>query len=167
MSITPLGSDSSQNIANLVMQSLLANGTSSQDTSSLSGILGDLLSVSPAAQQLSQAPTAVTQAMSDLFTGQQDVQGDLAQLKSFFQQNPQNLTSLLNGLQGGTSTYGSTGTLNSNGALLATLMNGQSNTSETGALLNALLGTQNQDPLLASLGDSGDGSANGNLSLFG
>jgi hypothetical protein len=167
MSLSSVDATSSQSAANLLIQQLLSSGTSAQGSSGDSGILGDLMTLSPAAQQLTQAPTAVTQAMSDLFSGQQNVQADLVQLKSYFQQNPQSLSAVLSSLQNGTSTYGASGSLGSNSALLAALMNGQSSSSNSGALLTALLGGQSQDPLLASLGSSGDGSSGSSVSLFG
>ena len=98
MSVTSVGSNQSQSIGSQLLQQLMANSSTSQSTTT--GSLEDLLSLSPAAQQLAQAPSAVVNAMGDLLSGQKDVQGDLSQLKSFFQQNPQNLASLLSSLQG-------------------------------------------------------------------
>jgi hypothetical protein len=166
MSVPSVSSSSSQNVGALLLQQLLAGGSASQDSSGLSGLLGDLMTISPAAQQLTQAPTAVTDAMSDLFTNQTDVQGDLSQLKTYFQQNPQSLASLLSSLQGSTDTYDASGALGSNSSLLSAILNGKGSSSETGALLSALLSSQSMDPLIASLGGSEDGSSS-SLSMFG
>jgi hypothetical protein len=166
MSVTPVGSNQSQSIGSMLLQQLMASGTNSQGTTGTSGALGDLLTLSPAAQQLTQAPAAVTQAMSDLFSGQKDVQGDLAQLKSFFSQNPQQLASVLSSLQGGAGAYGLSNSLGSNSALLTALMNGQSNASNPAALLS-LLGSQGQDSLFSFIGNSGGGSGSSSTSIFG
>jgi hypothetical protein len=166
MSVPSIGSSLSQSVTSQLLQQLLSEGTSSQ-TQTGAGALGDLLSLSPAAQQLNQAPTAVSKAMSDLLTDQKDVQGDLAQLKGYFQQNPQALASLLGSLQGGSSTYSNSGNLGSSGSLLTTLLNAKQSGSDSGALLAALLGNQTQDPLLASLNNSDSGSSADSLSFLG
>jgi len=167
MSINSVGSDQSQSIGSLLLQQLNAVGTGTQDANGLSSALGDLLTLSPAAQQLTKAPEAVTQAMTDLFSGQKDVSGDLAQLKTYFEQNPQSLSGVLSSLQGGNPTYGAAGGLGSNAALLTALMNGQSNGTNAGALQNFFNGTQNQDSLFTFLGDSNSGSDSSSLSIFG
>jgi hypothetical protein len=166
MSITSIGSNSSQNIGNLLMQELSASGTTSQNATDASGLLGDLMTLSPAAQQLTKAPDAVTQALGDLFSGQKDANGDLAQLKSYFQQHPQSLASVLESLQGTTATYGTSSSSGSNGALLTALMNKQSSQSDPSALLSLLSGSQTQDSLFSSL-DSSGGSDSSSLSIFG
>jgi hypothetical protein len=165
MSINPVGSDQSQSIGSLLLQQLNANSTSAQGSNGLSGVLGDLLSLSPAAQQLTKAPEAVTKAMTDLLSTQKDVAGDLAQLKTYFEQNPQSLAGVLGSLQGGTTTYGSAG-LGSNAALLSALIHGQSGASST-ALLNLLNGSQGQETLFSFMGDSDNGSEGSSLSMFG
>ena len=142
----------------------MANSSTSQSTTT--GSLEDLLSLSPAAQQLAQAPSAVVNAMGDLLSGQKDVQGDLSQLKSFFQQNPQNLASLLSSLQGSSGTYGVSNASGTTNTLLTALMNQQSNASDPSALLS-LLGNQGQDTLFSYRGDSSTGSASSSSSLFG
>lgn len=159
MSIQSIDSSTSQSLGAQLLQ-LLANGsgTGSHDSTSLESILGDLTTLSSASQQLAKAPAAVTQAMSDLLSGQKDVQGDLAQLKTYFKQNPQSLASVLSSLQGSSGTYNASGSLNSNSALMTALKNTKGDSSAAQAILNTYLGTQNQDPLLASLGDSGSGS---------
>jgi lipopolysaccharide biosynthesis regulator YciM len=154
VSISTVGSNQTQTIGSALLQQLAAEESSSQSTSGDAGILGDLMSLSPAAQQLTQAPVAVTQAMSDLFSGKKDVQGDLAKLQSYFQQNPQNLASLLSSLQGGAGTYNASSSTNSSSALLTALMNGQSNASDPSALLGLLSGNQGQNTLFNYLGDS-------------
>jgi len=162
LSVTSVGSNPSQTIGSLLLQQLAANGASSQGTSDATGLLGDLLTLSPAGQQLAQAPAAVTQAMQDLLSGQKDVQGDLAQLKSYFQEHPQSLAALLNGLSA-SNTANST---DANSLLQTAFLNGQSNASNPATLLK-LLGNQGQDSLFASLGDSGSGSDASPLSLLG
>jgi lipopolysaccharide biosynthesis regulator YciM len=167
VSIPTVGSNQTQTIGSTLLQQLMAEESSSQGTSGDSGVLGDLMSLSPAAQQLTQAPDAVTQAMGDLFSGKKDVQGDLALLQSYFQQNPQNLASLLSSLQGGAGTYSASNSTNSNSALLTALMNGQSNASNPSALLGLLSGNQGQNTLFNYLGDSSAGSDSSALSILG
>jgi hypothetical protein len=167
MSVTSVGSSGSQSIGSLLLQQLLASGSGTQGTDTLTGLLGDQLNLSSTSRQLAQAPKAVTDAMSDLFSGQKDVQGDLAQLKTYFQQNPQSLVGVLASLTGGGATYGAQTALGSNRALLAAVLSGKNAGSNSGDLVSLLMGTQGEDPLLASLGDSGSGSDTSALSLFG
>jgi len=167
MDITSLSSGTSQTIGTQLLQQLSAMGIGTQDTSSLATLLGDNLTLSPAAKQLAKAPTAVTQAMTDLLSTQKDVSGDLAQLKTWFQQNPNSLAGIVSSLQSGASTYSASAALGSNSTLVASLLSGRNSGAMTGNLLHLLLGTSgSQDPLLASLGDSSstDGTLNG---LFG
>ena len=170
MSVVPVStstSQSSQTIGTQILQQLLSQGTSTQDTSGLSGILGDLMTLSPAAQQLQQAPNEVTQAMGDLFSGQTDVQGDLATLKTYFQQNPESLTSMLSSLQGTSGTYGTaTGGSSSTQALLAALLNGQSSSSSLNPV-SLLLSATTQDSLFSVLNDSSSSASTNPISLFG
>jgi len=167
VSISTIGSNQTQTISSALLQQLAAEESSSQGTSGNSGLLGDLLTLSPAAQQLTQAPDAVTQAMGDLFSGKKDVQGDLALLQNYFQQNPKSLASLLSSLQGGAGTYSASNSTNSNSALLTALMNGQSNASNPSALLGLLSGNQGQNTLFNYLGDSSGGSDSSALSILG
>jgi hypothetical protein len=166
MTVTSVGTNQSQTLGSLVLQSLLASQNGSQASSGLSsGALGDILSLSSTSQQLAKAPAAVTQAMDDLFSTQKDVQGDLSTLKSFFKDNPQNLTQLLASFQGGATTYGAS---SSSTSQLLALLQGQSGSStDKTALLSALLSAKSQDPLLSSLGDSDSSSGSGVLSLLG
>jgi type IV secretory pathway TrbL component len=156
-----------QTLRDQLLQQLNATGSSSQDASSGSSPLGDLLTLSPAAQQLTQAPAAVTQAMTDLLSGKQVAQADLTQLQTFLQNNPQSLSSLISGIQGSKSTYGASNASGASDTLLTALMNQQSNASNPGDLLSLLGNNQGQDPLLASLSDSGSGSDGTLSSLFG
>jgi hypothetical protein len=165
MSVSTVGSNQAQTIGSLLLQQLAAEQTGSQDTSGDAGLAGDLMTLSPAAKQLSQAPKAVVQAMSDLFSGQTDVSGDLSLLKSYFQQNPQSLSSLLSGLQGGTGTYSASSSADSTTALLTALTSGKASSSDSSALLSLLLGNQSQDPLFATA--SAEGSNAGALSVLG
>ena len=167
MSLPSVGSNQTRTIGSTLLQQLAAEESSSQSTSGDSGILGDLMSLSPAAQQLTQAPDAVTQAMGDLFSGKKDVQGDLALLQSYFQQNPQNLTSLLSSLEGGAGTYSASNATNSSSALLTALMNAQSNSSDPSALLGLLSGNQGQNTLFDFLGNSSGGSGDSATSIIG
>ena len=167
MSIPSVASNQAQTIGSTLLQQLVANEAGAQGTSGTSSLLGDLLTLSPAAQQLTQAPADVTQAMQDLFSGQKDIQGDLTKLKSYFQQNPQSLIHLLNSLQAGTGTYGTANASGSKSALLTALMNGQSNNSDPTALLNLLSGNQGQNSLFDIMGNSGSGSSGSPLSIFG
>ena len=66
MDITSLSASTSQTLGAQLMQQLQATGPGSQDLTGLSSLLEDNLSLSPAAKQLAQAPTAVTQAMTCL-----------------------------------------------------------------------------------------------------
>jgi hypothetical protein len=167
MSIPTIGSNQTQTLGTALLQQLAAEESGAQGTSGNSGLLGDLMTLSPAAQQLTQAPDAVTQAMGDLFSGKKDVQGDLALLQSYFQQNPKNLTSLLSSLQEGTGTYSPSSSTGSTSALLTALMNGQSNASDPSALLGLLSGNQGQNTLFNYLGDSSGGSDSSALSILG
>jgi hypothetical protein len=167
MSLSSVSSNQAQTIGSALLQQLVASEAGTQSTSGTSDLLGDLMTLSPAAQQLTQAPAAVTQAMQDLFTSQKDVKGDLEQLKSYFQKNPQSLVNLLSSLQGGTSTYSAANSSNSTSALLTALMNGQSNNSDPSALLSLLTGNQGQDSLFDFIGNSSSGSASNGLSLLG
>lgn len=162
MTISPVGSTNIQTLRNQLLQQLNATGSGSQDiTGSSSSALGDLVTLSPAAQQLAQAPAAVTQAMTDILSGKPVAQGDLAQLKTFLQDNPQSLDSLLNSVKGSASTYGT-----SSDTLVTAFMNQQSNASNPGALLRLLGSHQAQDPLLASLSASASGSGGTLSALF-
>lgn len=167
MSVTSVGSSDSQSIGSLVLQSLLSSNSTNSDSNSLSGLLGDLVSLSPASQKLAQAPADVTKAMSDLFSAQADVTGDLTKLKAYFQDNPESLTNVLGSLQGTSSTYSASGALGSNPALMSALVKAQASGTDTSALLNSLLGGATSDPLLASLGQSSSASGSGTMSLFG
>jgi lipopolysaccharide biosynthesis regulator YciM len=167
VSIPTVGSNQTQTIGSTLLQQLAAEESNSQGTNGDSGILGDLMSLSPAAQQLTQAPDAVTQAMGDLLSGKKDVQGDLAKLQSYFQQHPQSLAGLLSSLQGGAGTYSASNATNSNSALLTALMNEQSNASDPSALLSLLSGNQGQNTLFSYMGDSSGGSDGSALSIFG
>jgi hypothetical protein len=124
------------------------------------------MTLSPAAQQLTKAPDAVTNALADLLSGQKDTAGDLTQLKAYFQKNPQSLASVLNSLKGANSVYGTAGSLGSNSALMTALMNAQSNNSNPASLLSLLKGNQNQTSLFSFLGDS-SGSDGSSQSIFG
>lgn len=169
MSIASVGTTASQSqsLGNLLLQQLNALGTSSQDTSLSAAATGDLLTVSPAAQQLAKVPDAVTKALTDLLSGQKDTTGDLAQLKAYFKQNPQSLASVLSRLQGDATTYGPGGSSDSRSTLLTALMNGQSNQSNPASLLKLLNGQSNQDSLFSLLGDSGSASDAASGSIFG
>jgi lipopolysaccharide biosynthesis regulator YciM len=167
VSIPTVSSNQTQTIGSALLQQLAAEESGSQGTSGASGILGDLMTLSPAAQQLTQAPDAVTQAMGDLFSGKKDVQGDIALLQSYFQQNPKSLTGLLSSLQESTGTYSPSNSTGSTSALLTALMNGQSNASDPSALLGLLSGNQGQNTLFNYLGDSSGGSDSSALSILG
>lgn len=167
MSVASVPSNQAQTIGSALLQQLAAGLSTSQGASDESGLLGDLVTLSPTAQQLTQAPDAVTQAMDDLLSGQKNIQGDLAQLQSYFQANPHNLTSLLSGLQGGAGTYSASSSTDSASALLTALLNGQSNASDPSALLGLLSGAQGQNTLFDYLGNSGESSTSSPLSIFG
>ena len=167
MSLPSVGSNQTQTIGNSLLQQLAADSSSSQGASGSSGLLGDLLTLSPAAQQLTQAPAAVTQAMTDLLSGKQVAQADLAQLQTFLQSHPQSLSSLISSAQASKGTYGVSNSSGASDNLLTALMNQQSNASNPADLFSLLGNNQSQDSLLASLSDSGS-SSNGTLSaLFG
>jgi len=163
MSLTPVSSDQSQSVGSLLLQQLNAFTSSGTAGGGSAGALGDLLTLSTAAQQLTKAPEEVTKALSDLLTGQKDTTGDLAQLKAYFQKNPQSLAQVLSSLQGGTATYGTSGSSAARSALLTAMMNGQSNSSDPSALLKLLGGGSTQESVFSYMGDSDSGA----LSLFG
>ena len=165
MSINAVNSNNSQTIGSLAMQ-LLQNQAASTQSTGLTSSTGDLLTLSSAAQQLNQAPAAVTQALSDLLSGQKDITGDVAQVKSYFQANPQSLATVMSSLQGSAAaTYSATNSNAVTTASLAALMQGQQHNPDTSALLNLLSGTQSQDPLYGSTDSSS--SSNSALTLFG
>ena len=66
MTIGSVGSTSIQTLRNQLLQQLNTTGSGSQDLTGSASPMGDLLTLSPAAQQLAQAPAAVTQAMTDI-----------------------------------------------------------------------------------------------------
>lgn len=167
MSITPVGSNNAQSLGSQILQQLSAMGTTTPSATGQTGTLADLMTLSPAAQQLTKAPDEVTKALADLLSGQKDTAGDLAKLKAYFQQNPKSLASVLSSLQGSTATQGTGAGLGSNSALLTALMNAQSNNSNPSALLGLLTGNQSQTSLFSFLGDSGSGSDGSSLSIFG
>jgi hypothetical protein len=172
MTINPVASSTvaSTNIQTLrdqLLQQLSATGSGSQDLSGGSTPLGDLLTLSPVAQQLTQAPAAVTQAMTDLLSGKQVAQADLTQLQTFLQSNPQSLSSLISSAQASKSTYGISNSSGASDNLLTALMNQQSNASNPADLFSLLGNNQTQDPMLASLNDSGSNSDGTLSSLFG
>ena len=149
MSVNLIGTNSSQSIASVPPQPARMGGPGAQNGAKAASQAGDALKLSPAAQALTQVPSAVSQAMSDILSGQKDVQGDLTQLRSYFQQNPQNLASILGGMQGA-GTYSPSGSLKS-----------------TGALESALMGGAGQDSFLGTPADSGNGIDVSTFSLFG
>lgn len=162
MSLTPVSSDQSQSIGTLLLQQLNAmNASSTQNASGLAGLLGDLMTLSPEAQQLTKAPEEVTKALSDLLTTQKDVSGDIEKLKTYFKQNPKSLATVLGSLQGGSATYGASG---ANSALLTALMNSQSKNSNPAALLSLLQGSKSPT-LFDALGDSS--GSDSSLAIFG
>lgn len=160
MTIGSVGSTSLQTLRNQLLQQLNATGSGASDLTGSASPLGDLLTLSPAAQQLAQAPAAVTQAMTDILAGKKVAPENLAQLKTFLQNNPQSLDGLLSSVQGNTQ-----GTASA--TLLTAFMNQQSNASNPAALLRLLGSDQNQDPLLASLNDVGSGNTGTLSALFG
>jgi hypothetical protein len=165
LSVTSIGSNANQSIGSLLLQQLTAAGASAQSLASQAdGLDGDLLTLSPAAQKLAKAPEAVTKALTDLLTDQKDVQGDLAQVKSYFQSHPEGLASLLSSLQGSSATSTTSNSVQNRNLLLTALMNGQSQSSDPSSLLSLLGGTA-QATLFDSLGGSGSGS--GSASLLG
>ncbi|HWQ09231.1 MAG TPA: hypothetical protein VN436_08995 [Holophaga sp.] len=146
MSVTTVSQNSSSSVGNKILQQLAGQGKSSTagSTSALADLLSDTASISSASRQLSDAPAAVVQALDDLLAGQKDVQGDLAQLKDYFQQNPGKLADVLGSLEEDSGTYGSSGTWNSRSALLSALFNGQTGTANP-SLFGTLLGSSESD----------------------
>lgn len=153
MSVNSVDSNSPQSVGNLLLQELLAEENTSTGATGLSSSLDDLVSISSTGQSLSQAPDAVVNAMSDLFSEQKDVQGDLSQLKNYFKGDPSSLASLLSVLKNGSSTYDALGNLSSS--------------ADKSTLLSALFGNQSQGSLFTYLGDTESGSSVSSLSLFG
>ena len=181
MSVASIGSSNVTSLGQMLLQELTAGGSSTSGSSSLGGggDAADLLSLSNASQSMSQAPAAVTQAMGDLLGSQTDVQGDLTQLKGYFQDNPAALTNVLQSLQG-TGTYDASGSLASgssdtssllasllasgsgssgDASLLGSLLGSGSDGSDNSSLVASLLGSGSQDPLLAALSGSDSSSS--------
>lgn len=106
MAINSVGSGSPQAVTNRLLQKMPPPGSGSGEPDGFSAMLGDLMTLSPnkaaaGKPEAAPPPPAVSQAMSDLFNGQKDVQADLAQLKGYFAQSPQALNSLMGALQNG------------------------------------------------------------------
>ena len=168
MSIKAVDSNSSQSIGSLAMQLLQGQAASTQSAGLSNGSTGDLLTLSSAAQQLTQAPAAVTQALQDLLSGQKDITGDVAKVKTYFQANPQSLATVMNSLKGSaTATYSATNSNAVTTASLAALLQGQQHNPNTSALMGLLSGTQSQDPLFGSTDSTSSSSGNSSLTLFG
>ena len=170
MTLNAVHSSSSQTIGSMAMQLLQNQAASTQSTglTGLTGSTGDLLSLSSAAQQLTQAPAAVTQALQDLLSGQKDITGDATKLKSYFKANPQSLATVMNSLKGSAAaTYSATNSNAVTAASLKALMQGQQHNPNTSALLSLYLGNQNQDPMFASTDSTGSSSGNSSLTLLG
>lgn len=165
MSITSVGTSDSQSLGSIILQSLVNSSSSNKNTSSSSGSLYDLLNLSSASQSLAKAPAEVTQAMSDLFGAQKDVAGDMTTLKSYFKDNPGSLTTLLGALQGGTSTYGSSG-LTSDSALMAALAKAKAGGTDTSSVISALMGAR-QESLLDYIGGTSSASDSNLMSVLG
>lgn len=163
MTVSNVSSSDSQSIGSLVLQSLMGGSASSTDSNGLSGLLGDLVSLSPASQQLAKAPADVTSAMNDLFSTQNNVSGDLSALTAYFKENPSSLTKVMGALQGSSSTYDASGALSSS-ALVSALVKAQANGSDTTGLLNAVLGGQTSNLFDVMSSSSSTSSA---LSLLG
>jgi hypothetical protein len=165
MSITSVGTSDSQSLGSIILQSLVNSSSSNKNTSSSSGSLYDLLDLSSASQSLAKAPAEVTQAMNDLFGSQKDVAGDMTTLKGYFKDNPGSLTTLLGALQGGNSTYGSSG-LTSDSALMAALAKAKAGGTDTSSVISALLGAR-QDSLLDYIGGTSSASDSNLMSVLG
>lgn len=136
--LTPPASTSIQTLRDQLLQQLSAPGSRVQDLGGTSGVLGDQLNLSQAAQQLAQAPAALTQAMTGLLSGKQVAQAELTQLQAFLQKNPQGLSSLISSAQAGKSTYGVSNSSGASDNLLTALMNQQSSASNPANLLSLL-----------------------------
>jgi len=165
MSIASVGTSDSQSLGSIILQSLVNSSSNNKNTSSSSGSLYDLLNLSSASQSLAKAPAAVTQAMNDLFGTQKDVAGDMATLKTYFKDNPGSLTTLLGALQGGTSTYGSSG-LTSDSALMAALAKAKAGGTDTSSVISALMGAR-RESLLDYIGGTSSASDSNLMSVLG
>ena len=168
MSVTAVDANGTKSIGSLAMQVLQGLSSNTQPASETSSSYGDLMTISSAAHQLTQAPAALTQALKNLLSGKQPAQSDIDQLQSYLEQNPQGLASILSSLQGGNSaTYSSSNSNGVNGALLATLMQGQGNNPHAGELLTLFSNSQGQDSLFGALDNSGAGAYGSSLTLLG
>ncbi|BDU72589.1 hypothetical protein [Mesoterricola silvestris] len=165
MSVSSVGSNESQNLGSIILQSLVAAGSGASNPGGAANSLSDLLNLSPSSLSLAKAPAKVTEAMGDLFGAQKDVTGDMATLKGYFKENPGSLATLLGALQGGTSTYGSSG-LTSNSALMAALAKAKAGGTDTSSVLSALMGARHESLLDYIGGSSGSTGSNG-MSLLG
>jgi hypothetical protein len=171
MSVAATSALQSQNLSSIMQQ--LLSGSNAQSTSELSPtVLETLLQNSGAATQTAtqtttELPAAITQALGNLLSGSSPstASADLSTLQNYFKANPASLTSLLSSLQDGAGTYGADGTVSSSSSLLASLgLDSSSGSSTSSSLISQLLGTQSQDPLLASLGSASSGTG---FSLLG
>ncbi len=160
-------SATSASLTSQVLQQLIAT-TGTQSLAGLpSGVLQEVLQEAQGSQaSTAGAPAAVTQALGDLLSGTnaESVQADLDELQGYFKTNPDALSGVLTALQDGGTTYTAQGTLASSSSLEEAL-GGASGTSSQSSILDLLLDSQSQDPLLASLG--GSSSSGSTLSLFG
>lgn len=137
-----------------LLQGLFATTATTTSVSSLTAALVDMVSLSSAGQQLAQAPAAVTQAMSDLFTSTtSSSNSNLAVLQAYFQQNPGSLASVLQALQGGAGTYSAAGLLGASSSVTSALIQAQVSAQASGQMLGILTSTADQSPntLLAAL----------------
>jgi hypothetical protein len=151
MSVAATSALQSQNLSSIMQQ--LLSGSNAQSTSELSPtVLETLLQNSGAATQTAtqtttELPAAITQALGNLLSGSSPstASADLSTLQNYFKANPASLTS--------------------SSSLLASLgLDSSSGSSTSSSLISQLLGTQSQDPLLASLGSASSGTG---FSLLG
>jgi hypothetical protein len=159
-------SATSASITSQVLQQLLTTSGSQSLAGLPSGVLQEVLQGAEGGQASAGAPAAVTQALGDLLSGTnaESVQADLDELQGYFKSNPDAMTGVLTALQDGGTTYTAQGTLASSSSLVQALA-GTSGASSQSSILELLLDSQSQDPLLASLGGSSSGGSA--LSLLG
>jgi hypothetical protein len=109
LDISSIGSNSPQAVSNRLVHRPPSPAADLGEREDFSGTLGGLMTLNGSSAatgkpEASAGPSpAVTQAMSDLVSDQKDVPGDLSQLKSFFAQSPQGLSTFMSALQGGAS----------------------------------------------------------------
>lgn len=178
MTVTNVDANSTKNLGQLLVQQILAQGSGTTSSTSGSGAggaggaQGDQLTLSPAAQALSQVPASVTSAMQDLLSAKSNVPADSTALKAYLKTNPQGMPALMASLNASSGTYSASGTVSGSSILQQLLASGSSSGNSNGngavgALLNLFSGSNSSssgDTLLQLLSGSTGTSASASAS---